>query len=97
MTLAQILGKLAAITGRKAPTVRLPYAVAYCAGVCSTAWAGLTGTPPRVPIEAVRMARKKMWVSHEKARRELGFEPGPAETALRRAVEWFRRGRAQAA
>jgi dihydroflavonol-4-reductase len=97
LTLAQILGKLAAITGRKAPSVRLPYAVAYCAGMCSTAWAGITGTPPRVPIEAVRMARKKMWVTHEKAARELGFRPGPAETALRRAIEWFQSGRARAA
>src|SRR5215472_11427178 len=46
LTLAQILAKLAAITGRKAPSVRLPYEIAYCAGVCSTAWAGITGTPP---------------------------------------------------
>jgi dihydroflavonol-4-reductase len=97
LTLAQILQKLAAITGRKAPTMRLPYAFAYCAGVCSTTWAGLTGNPPRVPIEAVRMARKKMWVSHEKARRELGFQPGPAEMALRRAVEWFQKGPRRAA
>jgi dihydroflavonol-4-reductase len=97
LTLAEILGTLAAITGRKAPSVRLPYAVAYCAGACSTAWAELTGTPPRVPLEAVRMARKKMWVSHEKARRELGFEPGPAERALAKAVEWFQAGRAKAA
>jgi dihydroflavonol-4-reductase len=97
LTLAQILQKLAAITGRKAPGIRLPYAVAYCAGACSTAWAEVTGKPPRVPLEGVRMARKKMWVTHEKARRELGFEPGPAETALRRAVEWFRAGRAHAA
>jgi dihydroflavonol-4-reductase len=89
LTLAQILGKLAAITGRKAPTMKLPYAVAYCAGVGSTAWAGVTGKPPRVPLAAVRMARKKMWVSHEKASRELGFAPGPAETALKRAVQWF--------
>jgi dihydroflavonol-4-reductase len=91
LTLADILAKLARITGRKAPTIRLPYAVAWCAGVCSTAWAGLTGVPPRVPLNGVRMARKKMWVTHEKARRELGFEPGPAETALARAVEWFGR------
>jgi dihydroflavonol-4-reductase len=97
LTLAQILEKLAAITGRKAPAVKLPYAVAYCAGVCSTAWAGVTGKPPRVPLAAVRMARKKMWVTHEKARRELGFEPGPAETALRRAVAWFEQRRAHAA
>jgi dihydroflavonol-4-reductase len=89
LTLAQILQLLANITGRKAPTVKLPYAVAYCAGMCSTAWAEVTGTPPRVPIDAVRMARKKMWVTHEKARQELGFQPVPAETALRRAVEWF--------
>jgi dihydroflavonol-4-reductase len=97
LTLAQILGKLAAITGRKAPTMKLPYAVAYCAGACSTAWAGITGRPPRVPLAGVRMARKKMWVTHEKARRELGFAPGPAEAALRRAVDWFERERAQAA
>ena len=90
LTLAQILQKLARITGRKAPTVRLPYAVAYCAGACSTAWAGVTGKPPRVPLDAVRMAKKKMWVTHEKASRELGFQPGPAEQALSRAVEWFR-------
>jgi len=90
LTLAQILQKLAQITGRKAPSIRLPYAVAYCAGACSTAWASLTGVPPRVPLNGVRMARKKMWVTHEKARRDLGFQPGPALTALTRAVEWFR-------
>lgn len=90
LTLAEILQKLAIIAGKKAPTTRLPYAVAYCAGACSTAWASVTGRPPRVPLDAVRMARKKMWVTHEKARRELGFEPRPAEVALASAVEWFR-------
>lgn len=89
LTLAQILQKLAKITGRKAPTAQIPYALAYTAGLFSTAWAELTGHPPRVPLEGVRMARKKMWVSHEKARRELGFEPLAAEVALRRAVEWI--------
>ena len=90
MTLAEILRSLARITGRKAPTVELPYAVAWCAGVVTMAWAEITGRPPRVPMDAVRMARKKMWVSHQKARDVLGFAPGPAETGLRRAVEWFR-------
>jgi dihydroflavonol-4-reductase len=89
LTLAQILGKLARITGRKAPTTKLPYAVAYCAGACSTAWAAVTGKPPRVPLDAVRMARKKMWVTHRKAAGELGFQPGSADQALARAIEWF--------
>jgi dihydroflavonol-4-reductase len=64
--------------------------VAYAAGVASTAWANVTGVEPRAPLDAVKMARKKMWVRHEKAAKELGFAPGPASTALARAVEWFR-------
>jgi dihydroflavonol-4-reductase len=89
LTLGEILKQLAAITGRKAPTVELPYFVAWTAGVVTTAWAELTGTPPRAPIEAVRMAKKKMWVSHEKAARELGYVPLPARQALADAVAWF--------
>ena len=93
MTLGQILQELASITGRKAPSVELPYFVAYTAGVVSTAWARLTGVAPRAPIEAVRMAKKKMWVSHAKAARELGYDPGSARGALIAAVEWFERMR----
>jgi dihydroflavonol-4-reductase len=90
MTLQQIFVALSGITGRSAPRVRIPYAMAYAAGVASTAWAELTGKEPRAPIDAVRMARKKMWVSHAKAARELGYAPGPALGALSRAVDWFR-------
>ena len=89
LTLGQILRELASLTGRKAPAIELPYFVAYTAGVVTTAWAHLTGTPPRAPLEAVRMAKKKMWVSHAKAERELGYAPGPARGALEDAVAWF--------
>ncbi len=89
LTLEQILGKLAVLTGKPAPTVKLPYAVAYAAGVVSTAWARVSGHPPRAPLDAVKMAKKKMFVSHQRAERELGYHPGPVEEGLRRAVEWF--------
>jgi dihydroflavonol-4-reductase len=36
------------------------------------------------------MARYKMYVSSAKAARELGYQPGPVERALERAVVWFR-------
>jgi dihydroflavonol-4-reductase len=90
LTLQQMLFKLAEIMGRKPPTTQIPYFVAYSAGMFSTAWAQLTGRPPHVPIDAVRMAKKKMWVSHEKAHKELGFNPGPVDIALSNAIEWFR-------
>jgi dihydroflavonol-4-reductase len=64
--------------------------VAFAAGAVSTAWAGVTRREPRAPLDAVRMARKKMWVRHDKATKELGYTPGPARRALERAVDWFR-------
>jgi dihydroflavonol-4-reductase len=90
LTLQQIFEELARITGRPAPRMRVPYAVAYAAGVAFNAWANLTGHEPLVPLDGVRMAKKKMWVEHAKATRELGYHPGPAADALRRAVDWFR-------
>jgi len=95
LTLAEILCRLAAISHRKSPRVRLPYFLAWCAGAYSTAWANLSGVPPHISLESVRLARDKMWVSHAKATRELGYQPRPAAQALARAVEWFTRGREQ--
>lgn len=90
LTLKEIFERLARLSGLPAPNFRIPYFVAYGVGLCSTAWASVTGREPRAPIDAVRMARKKMFVSSDKARRELGFEPSPIDGALERAVHWFR-------
>jgi len=90
LTLQQIFSELASIEGRKAPRFRVPYALAYAAGVASTGWAAISGKEPLAPLDGVRMARKKMWVRHDKAARELGYAPGPAQGALKRAVAWFR-------
>ena len=91
LTLKQILDKLAAITGLASPRVKLPYAVALATGVVDTAVTGLLlRREPRVTVDAVRMGRKKMFVSSAKAERELGWKLVPVEDALRRAVDWFR-------
>ena len=91
LTLKQILNKLAALTGLPSPTIRLPYAVAYATGVVDTLVTGtLRKQEPRVTLDSVRMGRKKMFVTSAKAERELGWNPGPVDAALQRAVEWFR-------
>lgn len=90
LTLKQILDKLAAITGLPSPKIELPYAVAYVTGVVDTVITGkLRRREPRVTLDAVRMGRKKMFVSSAKAERELGWKAGPVDDALRRAVDWF--------
>ncbi len=90
ITLKEILRRLGTLAGKPAPRMQVPYAVAYAAGLVSTGWANLTGKPPMAPLEAVRMARKKMFVSTTKARRELSFQPRPVDEALHRAIRWFR-------
>src|SRR5208337_2522022 len=91
LTLKQILDRLAAITGLKSPTVKLPYVFAFATGVVDEMVTGrLMGREPRVTIDAVRMGRKMMFVSSAKAERELGWRMVPVDGALRRSVDWFR-------
>jgi dihydroflavonol-4-reductase len=91
LTLKQILDKLAAITGLPSPSVKVPYVLALATGVCDevvTGW--IRGREPRATIDAVRMGRKKMFVSSAKAESELGWQMVPVDDALRRAASWFR-------
>lgn len=91
LTLKQILDKLGAITGLPSPKVKLPYAIALATGVVDTLVVGkMLKREPRVTIDAVRMGRKKMFVTSVKAERELGWNPHPVDGALQRAVEWFK-------
>jgi len=91
LTLKQILDKLGAISGVPSPRVKLPYFVAYAAGLVDQTVSGrLLHREPRATVETVRMGKKKMWASSGKAERELGWKILPADNALRRAVEWFR-------
>jgi dihydroflavonol-4-reductase len=91
LTLKQILDQLGAIAQLPSPRVKLPYFVAYAAGLVDQNFSGrLLGREPRATVETVRMGRKKMWASSGKAERELGWKIIPAEDALRRSVEWFR-------
>jgi dihydroflavonol-4-reductase len=91
LTLKQILDKLAKITGLPSPTVKLPYVFAFVAGVVDEAITGrLLHREPRATIDTVRMGKKKMFASSNKAQSELGWTIVPVEDALRRAVDWFR-------
>lgn len=89
VSLAEIGRLLADLTGRRPPRLRVPYAVAWCSAACMEAVARVTGGAPRVPLTAVRMARKRMYFSPAKAIRELSLPQTDVREALREAVEWF--------
>jgi dihydroflavonol-4-reductase len=91
LTLKQMLDKMSAITGLPSPSVRVPHNVAMAFALWDQTVTGkLRGREPRATVEAVRMGKKKMFVSSSKAERELGFRVVPVYGALRSAIEWFR-------
>jgi len=90
LTLKQMLDKLAVITGLPSPTIQVPHAFTMLAGVVDELWTGyIRGQEPRVTVDAVRMGRKKMWVSSARAENEIGYKSTPVDDCLRRATEWF--------
>lgn len=88
-SLTEIFRALERVTGIRAPRVRVPHALIYLVALVNEGAARATGRPPRVPLAGVRMARKHMYFSAEKAVRELGLPQTPVEQALREAVDWF--------
>jgi len=89
MTLKEILEVLSAITGRPAPRVKLPHAIALAAGYADQWISRITRREPQIPVEGVKMSRHRMFIASDKAERELGYRPGSVEAALERAVRWY--------
>src|SRR5207245_828217 len=73
---------LAEITHRAPPRLCVPYALAWCGAACLEGFARLTGSTPRVPLTAVRMAKKRMYFTPAKAVRELGLPQTDVRVAL---------------
>jgi len=90
MSLRQILTLIAQLAGRSAPRIRLPHAAVLPVAHVSELYARLTGRPTRITVEGVRMARKRMFFSSEKAVRELGYRWRAPGEAFADALRWFR-------
>jgi len=88
LTMRELLGELAALSGRPAPRLRLPYAVALGLAHADAMIARLVGRA-RIPLEGVRTAREIRFASSARAVRELGLPQTPVRTALEKAVRWF--------
>ncbi|MEW6386433.1 MAG: hopanoid-associated sugar epimerase [Thermodesulfobacteriota bacterium] len=91
LSLSQILNLLAEISGRPAPKVRLPYYPILAMAYMNEFWATfISRRPPRMPLAAVKMAKKFMFFDNTKAKEELGLTLTPTRQALEEAVAWFR-------
>jgi len=90
MSLADILAEVCRAVGRRPPRLRVPHGVVFPVAIGAELAARFTGREPLITLDGVRMSRKKMYFSSEKASGELGHRPRPAREAIVDAVSWFR-------
>ena len=90
MSLLQILQSIDDIQGRRRKRFNIPAELVLPAAWLMEKVSMVTNAEPRITVDGVRMARKKMFYSSEKAVRELGYQYRPAVEALEDAMNWFR-------
>ncbi|MDH4369149.1 MAG: NAD-dependent epimerase/dehydratase family protein [Nitrospira sp.] len=90
LLLGDFLQILSQVSGRPAPRMKIPYAVAWMAGAVGELTGRLSEREPRATLDGVRMASIPMRYDSSKAIKELGFPQTPLRTAAAEAVEWFR-------
>jgi dihydroflavonol-4-reductase len=89
LMLCHLLAEIARLTGRPAPRVRLPVAPLVPLAHAAEALARLSGREPFLTVDGLAMSRNRMFFSSDKARRELGYRPGPYLRGVEAALAWF--------
>lgn len=90
LTLAEILERLATLTGLPRPLGEIPVVIPLVVAWFDEVVLGALGKRPAIPLDGVRMAKQKMFYDARKAVTELGLPQTPIEEALRDAVTWYR-------
>jgi dihydroflavonol-4-reductase len=90
VTLRQMFADIAALAGRKPPTVELPRGPLYPLAYIFEAVAQVTGKEPQLTVDALNMAKRRMYFTSAKAEAELGYRARPYQEAIADAMTWFR-------
>lgn len=85
----EILEIIAALTGTKAATIKLPRGPLFPLAYAAELVAHFTKKEPFITVDGLKMAKKKMFFSCDKAKANLGYAPRPAKDAIADAITWF--------
>jgi len=88
--LAELLAEITVLAGRRPPSLRLPRAPLVPLAWVNEVLARVTGREPFLTVDALRMARHRMFYTAGKAARDLGYTARPWREAVVDALAWFR-------
>lgn len=89
LSLQVILGIICELTDKQAPKIKLPHNLIIPIAWCMERWADISKKEPRATVDEIRMSRKLMYFSSDKAHIELGYQSRPAKEAIKDAIDWF--------
>ena len=89
MTLASILEYICLSQDMSPPTIKLPHNLVLPVAWIMERLAAITKKAPQATVDSVRMSKKKMFFSSEKAKQKLGYQYRPGSEGLKDAITWF--------
>lgn len=91
LTLKQIIDMVCDISNIKSPELCIPFWLAMaCGGIDEFVSGRILKRHPKIPLAAVKTARKFRYFDCSKAVSELGLPQSPIEVAFEKSVAWFR-------
>ena len=91
LSLLEILTIIAELSGQNPPTTQLPHELILPIAYIAEIWAKyISGKEPFANVDSVKMSRKPMYYSSNKAITELGYRARPAKEAFIDSINWFK-------
>jgi len=87
--LSRFFADVAGLVGRRPPKIKLPRGPLYPLAAVFEAVAQITGKEPMLTVDALNMAKRRMFYTSAKAERELGYRARPYIEGIRDALAWF--------
>ena len=89
LSLKTVLEEIDNITGKPVNRIQLPHNLLIPVAALMELWASISGREPRATMDSIRMSKKLMYFSSDKAKSQLHYHPRPAIEGIRDAIVWF--------
>jgi dihydroflavonol-4-reductase len=91
VTVRELLGTIGLVTGVPAPRLHLPFGLVRAVSFLIPAYYWATRQKPLFTTYSLDVISSGCTMTHEKASRELGYNPRPLLETMEDTVRWFRR------
>ncbi len=90
ITMDEMMEVLSEVSGVEPPRYKIPTWLAGAAGIVSPLYYKLARKTPRFTFYSINTLRSNSYISHNKASRELGYNPRPIRESIKDTFRWLK-------